>query len=76
LYRWATDDNSGSQLLFIGQGVMFLTGLVTFGWGPGNRLRTFESLEHMFDSLNTRCLQFLDGEPISPGTDNAALAHR
>lgn len=75
LYRWATDDRSDAQLLFIGQGVMFLTGLVAFGWGAGSRLRTFESLEHMFDSLNTRCLQFLDGEPTVPSIDSVMMAH-
>jgi hypothetical protein len=75
LYRWATDDRDNARLLFIGQGVMFVTGLITFGWGTGSGLRTFESLEHMFDTLQTRCLQFLDGEPPSPSIYEAAFAH-
>jgi hypothetical protein len=75
LYRWATDDRDNARLLFIGQGVMFGTGLITFGWGTGSGLRTFDSLEHMFDALQTRCLQFLDGEPPSPTIYEAAFAH-
>jgi hypothetical protein len=75
LYRWTTDDPNDTQLLFIGQGVMFVTGLITFGWGTGSGVRTFESIEHMFDSLHTRCLRFLDGEPPSPWMFDAAVAH-
>jgi hypothetical protein len=76
VYRWTSDERDEPRLLFIGQGVMFLTGLVTFGWGSGSGVRTFDSLEHMFDALHTRCLQFLDGEPPYPMKIQTATAHR
>lgn len=76
LYRWTVDEPGDKQLVFVGQGVMFVTGLIVFGWGSGTGPRIFESLEHMFGSLHTRCLQFLDGEPPSPLTYSEAVASR
>jgi hypothetical protein len=74
VYRWTSDERDDQRLLFIGQGVMFLSGLVTFGWGSGSGIRTFDSIEHMFEALHTRCLQFLDGEPPNPVVFSAAAA--